>query len=69
MGGSGGSRYQIKFTNIVQYKNAIWSLTPKGIHATNYHFQKRHVSFLLLKGLKTYQLKYECKVFNGNLYN
>ena len=48
---------------VLQYENATMPLSSSGIHTTHQHFQKRYITLFLLKGLKSYQPKYKCKVY------
>ena len=42
---------------IVQYKDAAKALISRGINTTHQCFQMRYVTLILVKGLKSYQLK------------
>ena len=48
---------------VLQYKNAIMPLNSLAIHTTHQHFQRRYITLLFLKGLKSYWPKLKCKVW------
>ena len=50
-------------TGIVKYENAATPLSTSGINTTHQHFQMRYIALFQLKGLKSYQPKYKCKVY------
>ena len=49
-------KHQIQI-GVGQYKNETTLVTTKGINTTHQHLQRRYITLIYLKGLKSYWLK------------
>ena len=57
---------------VAQYENAATVLSTSVINTTHQHFQMRYITFIYLKGFKSYQpsnFKYRTRAIKGRAFN